>query len=537
MLSMRHTLGMYFLILFTGNGTSLKLNLRNSNSEASRSPHHADAANVAGEQHESVMSPCVTPAMSYCPTPLPATVGQAELANVQPTRRVREDSPDGRGLRNEYRFLSSMSIRDNAASLLGTMSSRHLFYDLDQNPFKYDEEFKAAKHLAMGTLYRIKLDTEKKTVLTRMKEAEAIRGGLIVVAKAIQLQCSVLERPIIGAAVTGPAVRDNVGRLSSVLDTANRLKFVAEAYHSVRISHYRQLDRKVSATKAYIQAAQVYLQRANRPLGPYASFTPPQPLPDDVFTGPAFTAADFKELDYDHVQAVVNKYSQYVPETPHFTSPEDLAICHRCRGPPGHGDYLYQTERDVLDHVKVLYLQHVLATANGAELDASYQLQSTINYLAPLGNALQSLTKGYLQACNDLHAIHEGVNAETPSKDLGTTHIEGYSISGAEVGPYHTGSLSLAIDHLGHALSDQFTVTRHEYVLAGDLETRISRNDTLLTTIQTQLRAIHGHAVEFLDYEPIARLPKTVDGTDMATIDTELTGLRNSFISLLTYLK
>ena len=132
---------------------------------------------------------------------------------------------------------------------------------------------------------------------------------------------------------------------------------------------------------------------------------------------------------------------------------------------------------------------------------------------------------------------YEGVNAATPSQDLGTTHIEGYPIPGAEVGPYHTGSLSLAIDHLRQYISDQFTVNRHEYVLAGDLETRISRNETLLTTIQKQLRAAYGHPVEFLDYEPIARLPKTANGMEVDTIDTELTGLRDSFISLLNYLK
>ena len=147
---MCHKLGMYFTTNFLGNKSSLISNLRNPNSEAPRSPHRTGVANVAGEQNAPVISACSTPAMSYCPATLPATVGQAELASVLPARRVREDSPDGRGLRNEYRFLTTMSLRDNSASLLGDMASRHLFYDLDQNPYTYDEEFKAAKHLAMG---------------------------------------------------------------------------------------------------------------------------------------------------------------------------------------------------------------------------------------------------------------------------------------------------------------------------------------------------------------------------------------------------
>ena len=422
------------------------------------------------------------------------------------------------------------------AAILGDMSSRHYFVDLDQEPYTYNEEYKAATQLAIGQLYRVKLDAEKKTVLTNLKESEAIRGGLTVISNTIRLQINSLECPLLGSAVTGPAARDSVGRLSSALDTANRLRFVAESYHSIRITKFRALDRKLAATKAYISAAQIYLQRAERPLGPYQTFTPPQTLPEGVFTGTAFIAADFRELEYHHLQAVVDKYDQTVPATPHFKSPEDLAICHRCRGPPGHRDHLYQTERDVIDHVRVLFLQYVLSAATGGELAASYHLQTTVQHLGPIGNTLNARTRSYLQICNDLHAIYEGVNAETPSQDLGTTHIDGYPIPTVP-GPYHAGSLSLATDTLGHALRDPFAVTRHEYVLAGDLETRISKNDTLQLTIMKQLRAVRDNNLDFVDYDPIVRLPKTERGVDVASIDVELKGLRDSFISLLDYLK
>ena len=342
---LRNNRGTYLHIKTTDN-KHLQMQIhRILSQEAPRSPQPAGIDNVAGEQNLIPPQVC-TPTYHtlHHPTPLPALTGQAELVSVVPARRAREESPDGRGLRAEYRFLTSMSLRDNAAAILGDMSSRHYFVDLDQEPYTYNEEYKAATQLAIGQLYRVKLDAEKKTVLTNLKESEAIRGGLTVISNTIRLQINSLERPLLGSAVTGPAARDSVGRLSSALDTANRLRFVAESYHSIRITKFRALDRKLAATKAYISAAQIYLQRAERPLGPYQTFTPPQALPEGVFTGTAFIAADFRELEYHHLQAVVDKYDQTVPATPHFKSPEDLAICHRCRGPPGHRDHLYQTE-------------------------------------------------------------------------------------------------------------------------------------------------------------------------------------------------
>ena len=67
-------------------------------------------------------------------------------------------------------------------------------------------------------------------------------------------------------------------------------------------------------------------------------------------------------------------------------------------------------------------------------------------------------------------------------------------------------------------------------MLTGDLPSRMERNETLLLTIKKQLRCIYNH--EFIDYDPIARLPLIED-----RVDTKLGGIRNSFRSLLHYLE
>jgi hypothetical protein len=67
-------------------------------------------------------------------------------------------------------------------------------------------------------------------------------------------------------------------------------------------------------------------------------------------------------------------------------------------------------------------------------------------------------------------------------------------------------------------------------MLAGDMVTRIRKSRNLQRTIEQQLRMIYNH--EFIDYNPIARLPETDDRQD-----AKLAGIRNSFRSLLNYLE
>ena len=410
--------------------------------------------------------------------------------------------------------------------------SRHYFCDLGEVRYNFAGEAEAATLRAKGNIVVVRLETERRTVLTRMKEGEAIYNCAGVIGNMAKLQLSLLERPLIGAAVTGLSARDAVVSLASTHETTNRLMNIISTYYADQRDKVHKIDRKLSAANAYVQAASTYLGRVHRIIGPYRNFQPPQQLPE-VFQGEPFIMADFDRLSYQHLEAVAGKYDKTVAGQLNFVYPETLVIGHHRLGPEPGRDMLYQTESDVLAHVKLLYLQYELALATCAELEASEHLKRTMDAMRPHGDSLKGVTLRLLRVTNDLLATYQSINSCTPNPELETTHLDaGLLITGDANGVnlYHVGSLSIAAHHLQSPPLESVTVSRHEYMLAGDMVTRIRKSRNLQRTIEQQLRMIYNH--EFIDYNPIARLPETDDRQD-----DKLAGIRNSFRSLLNYLE
>jgi hypothetical protein len=206
---------------------------------------------------------------------------------------------------------------------------------------------------------------------------------------------------------------------------------------------------------------------------------------------------------------------------------------HR-KGTDDDPENLYQTERDLLDHTKLLELQHELSLTTEAELNASYELKETLHRMLPLGGAIRAAAGQYLRGTADLRAVFLSVNEETPTPELNTTHIEGSPLITDTVRhPFCPGSLTLALDDLAHPMPETYQVTRHEFALAGHMSTRRRRSITLQQAIRQQLALIRDYDdMNLLDYDPIARLSRASDKEDQ-----ELEGIRSSFRSFLHHLE
>ena len=492
------------------------------------SPSQTDTLDILSRFPRIPLPPSTSSALPTSPT-------ETEGQRTTPQCRPREDEDDNRPVfRNEYRFITAKSMEDNITARYNDMCTKHYFFDVTKERYKWHSEVSAAMHLAKGEIVGIKLGVDRRTCLTRMKESEAIHGCVGVIYDAALAQRSVLERPPIGRPITGAGARDAMRSLSGHMDTAQRLKDIATGYHDRQLTILRNLDRQIATTTMYTQAASNYLIRGRTPIGPLREFIPTQELPE-VFTSVSFQMKDFDYLEYQHLEAIITKFVQYPShqQPPSYNTPEHLLVGIHRKGPGGDPDHLYQTERDIRDHVTLLELQYELSLTTGAELKSSYELKETINRMLPLGGAIHGATTQYLKVSNDLQAVFLSINAVTPTPELNTTHIEGVPlITAVDRHPFHSGSLTLATENLLHPMPDTFQVTRHEHVLSGDLETRRARTTALQQSIRHQLCMIRDHQMQFLDYDPLERLPNAIDKEDDA-----LDGLRRSFLSFLHYLE
>ena len=141
-----------------------------------------------------------------------------------------------------------------------------------------------------------------------------------------KLQLAFFERPLVGPAVTGASAREVAVTLASTLETTQRIRNSLSTYYTAMRDQVRQLERKLSAANAYVQAANTYLGRATRH-APAQAFQPPQSLPD-VFRAEPFIMADFSRLTYQHMEAVAAKYDKTVSSlSTQLFKPRDT--CHR----------------------------------------------------------------------------------------------------------------------------------------------------------------------------------------------------------------
>ena len=150
-----------------------------------------------------------------------------------------------------------------------------------------------------------------------------------------------------------------------------------------------------------------------------------------------------------------------------------------------------------------------------------------------LGGAINEVAGRFLRGSSALQAVFLSINGETPTPELITNHIDGSALIIDPIKhPYCPGSLTLAMVELAHPMPESFLVTRHEYVLAGDLTTRRIRAEDLQQSIRKQLRMIRDYRMELIDYDPIDRLPLAED-----RVDEDLDGLRRSFSSFIHHLE
>jgi hypothetical protein len=150
-----------------------------------------------------------------------------------------------------------------------------------------------------------------------------------------------------------------------------------------------------------------------------------------------------------------------------------------------------------------------------------------------LGTSLYKTTHRLLSVSNDLLAVVHSINSRASPQELDITHIDGGNLLRMDHGddlPFHVGTVSMAAEYLSSGGPDHFQVTRHEYILSGDIEHRLYENKTLQNTIAKHLGVIYEE--RFLDYDP----EPVLDAVEPRN-DAKLDALRNSFVSFIHHLE